>query len=112
MDETNHALEGFVNPDPSPSPVTIARDRATTLVGNLTTPALDELRKLRDDAEALSAVLQKNHHLLLTAIDEHAQKVSAVIESKAIMAEQMTKLTELFAPVVPVLTQLNGGGRE
>jgi hypothetical protein len=48
----------------------------------------------------------------VAAINEHAQRVASVIASKVIIAEQLGHLRELFAPVTPVLTQLNGGGQK
>lgn len=97
--------------DPAPDPISLAEDRATQLVNNLTSQATDQLRQFRDDTDALMLGLQKNERLLISAIEEHAQRVGSVIESKVIMAEQMKKLQELFAPVTPVLTQLNGGAK-
>jgi hypothetical protein len=98
--------------DPAPDPVTIAADRTSHLVGNMTSQALDELRQQRDETDALMEAIRKNDKLLQTAIVEHAGRVTAVIASKVVIAEQLGKLRELFAPVMPVLTQLNGGGQK
>lgn len=98
--------------DPAPDPVAIAEERTAQHVGNMTSQALNELRQQRDETDALMEAMKKNDKLLQAAINEHAQRVSSVIASKVIIAEQLGHLRELFAPVTPVLTQLNGGGQK
>jgi hypothetical protein len=95
--------------DPAPDPVAIAEERTTQFVGNMTSQALNELRQQRDETDALMEAMKKNDKLLQAAINEHAERVASVIASKVIIAEQLGHLRELFAPVTPVLTQLNGG---
>jgi hypothetical protein len=87
----------------------IAEEHTAQHVGNMTSQALNELRQQRDETDALMEAIKKNDKLLQAAINEHAQRVSSVIASKVIIAEQLGHLRELFAPVTPVLTQLNGG---
>src|SRR5688572_71517 len=47
--------------DPAPSPVDIAHERSATLMTNLTSQALDQLRQFRDDTDALMIALTKRH---------------------------------------------------
>lgn len=98
--------------DPAPDPVAIAQERTAQLVGNMTSQALDELRQQRDETDALMVAITANDRLLQAAINEHAARVASVIASKVIIAEQLGHLRELFAPMTPVLTQLNGGGKK
>jgi hypothetical protein len=112
--ETLAATETAVDhySDPAPDPVTIATERTSQHVGGMTSMALNELRKQRDETDALMEAITKNDRLLQVAINEHAARVSSVITSKVIIGEALEKLRELFAPVTPVLTQLNGGGQK
>jgi hypothetical protein len=108
------ALDAIGGPysDPAPDPVAIAQERTEQFVGNMTSQALNELRLQRDETDALMEAIKKNDKLLQAAINEHAERVASVIASKAIIGEALEKLRELFAPVTPVLTQLNGGGQK
>ena len=108
MDEHAQDLDNVTRLDPAPHPVDLAHQRSAQLMDALTTQALDQLRQFRDDTDALMVALTKRHDAIVSAIDEHASRVAAVIESKQIMAEQAVKLKEMFAPVQAVMTQEGG----
>lgn len=112
MDEHPHprasGLDQSKSLDPAPSAVEIAHDRSTQLMNNLTSQALDQLRQFRDDTDALMVALTKRHDAIVSAIDEHASRVSEVIECKKVMAEHTDKLKAMFAPVQAVMTQEGG----
>lgn len=90
--------------DPAPNPVDLAHQRIEQFVENLTSQGLDELRKFRDDTDALMIALRKRGEAITHAAAEHAVNVSAVIEAKTIMAEQTQKMKEMFAPVQAVIS--------
>ena len=108
LDAVGQRILNDMKLDPAPHPVDLAHQRSTQLMDNLTSQALDQLRQFRDDTDALMVALTKRHDAIVGAIDEHAARVASVIESKVIMAEQTSKLKDMFSPVQAVISQEGG----
>ena len=109
MDDHAVNLDEVKTFDPAPHPVDLAHKRIEQFIDNLTSQGLDELRRFRDETDALMAALTKRGEALTHAAAEHAHNVASVLESKAIMAEQTSKLKELFSPVQAVITEQRNG---
>lgn len=106
--EDRELREELMKLDPAPSLTDVAADQLVKLTNNLTQQGLVELRRLRDEADALMIGLRKRDESLIAQITDHRDNVARVLESKEVMAEHLAKLKELFAPVTPVIT--NGRG--
>lgn len=99
--ETTDTIDKFVKTikqsyDPAPSAEDVAQERLQSLLADVTTTTLDQLRDLRDEVDSLMQAIRNRDDLINKAFKEHVFFARNAIKCKEIVQSSLTKIKQDF----------------
>jgi len=82
--------------DPAPSAEDVAQERLSSLLADVTTTTLDQLRELRDEIDSLMQAIRNRDNLINQAFKEHVAYARNAIKCKEIVQASVTKIKHDF----------------
>lgn len=82
--------------DPAPTAEAVAQERLSSLLADVTTTTLDQLRELRDEIDSLMQAIRNRDDLINKAFKEHVAYARNAIKCKEIVQSSLTKIKHDF----------------